>query len=271
MNHELARPCPAELLAPPARPRPPKRHIALPGTYNFRDAGRYPAGPERQTRWGTLYRSDSLHALSPDAQRELLDLGVTTILDLRRQDEAALAPNVFQCSGAVRYHHVPVSSAGLLDLGSSSLATVYRGMLEREGDAFRRVFSILGQPAAWPAIVHCTAGKDRTGLVVALLLSVAGVPREVIVGDYALTSRYLRGPDFEAARLQAAEHGFAWATTPELLACPPEAMEQVLTWLDDGFDGVEGYLAQIGVDRPTVRVVRSALVEPRRVTSSRAK
>ncbi len=131
----------------------------------------------------------------------------------------------------------------------------------RHADAIRSVIEIVADPANLPAIVHCTAGKDRTGVVVALLLSVAGVDDETIVKDYALTGANLTEEWIEARRGDAARYGLTWEALKPALGTPPEAMRATLAHLREEFAGAEGYLASIGVWPETIARIRANLIE----------
>ena len=110
--------------------------------------------------------------------------------------------------------------------------------------------------------MHCTAGKDRTGVVIALLLGLAGVPAETIAADYALTAPALARPEFEAVQ-RAADHGFAWATTPALLACGPETMRATLAFLERS-GGIDEYVRRLGLSDQQIGQIRAAPVDPAR-------
>lgn len=241
---------------------PHDRRLALDGTFNVRDVGGYPTRDGGLIRPRTLLRGDSLHQLTEPARSALRELGLRTIIDLRGEVEVGLWPNVFRASSTIAYHHVPLPNALLLHADvPPPLNEVYQAMLEHGRPALRHIFTILTRPAAWPALVHCTAGKDRTGVVIALLLGLAGASDETIVADYALSARSLTGDRFEAARLAAERHGFAWATSPELLACRPDTMRATLDYLQRS-GGVDGYLRRLGLSNQQIRQLREALVEP---------
>jgi len=146
------------------------------------------------------------------ARSTLFNYGVRTIIDLRRSDELQVAPNVFANSSDVVYHHVSLLADSLPErkVAPLSLPDVYRMILEQRQEQLRQTLATLAAPGGFPAIVHCTAGKDRTGLIVALLLGLVGVPAATIVDDYALSSQYLVGTYLEEARQRAARNGIPW-------------------------------------------------------------
>ncbi len=224
-----------------------QRRLILEGAYNVRDIGGYVTVDERRTRWHTLLRGDSLHRLSAADQAALLAYGVCTSIDLRGPAETRVEPSVFRASEAVTYHHMPLLSDPGGDSARNSLPAltdIYHHILDTAQERLAQLLRTLAQPGALPALVHCTAGKDRTGLVVALLLGMAGVPAPTIAADYALSDTYL-GPGFRAeARKRALAAGLDWNAYQQLLICPPELMLDALAYLDERYDGVHGRVSR---------------------------
>jgi protein-tyrosine phosphatase len=239
----------------------PNRHLPLAGTCNVRDIGGYRTHDGRCTRWRTFFRADSLHRLSPEAQTTLLDHGVRTVIDLRRSDELATAPNVFAASTTVTYRHLSL----LGDMQSvpdqpRPLLDTYRQMLDERQAQICEILQVLAAPGGLPAVVHCTAGKDRTGVIVALTLGLAGVPETTIVNDYALTAKYLGGALVEEIRRRALDKGYTWEQYKPLLQCPPDFMHATLRHLQERYGGIEAYLRSIGFGRDDLERLRAALV-----------
>jgi len=225
------------------------RHLNLEGTYNLRDMGGYPTLDGRAVRWRTFFRSDSLHRLPPVAQTTLMGYGVRTVIDLRRSDELQVAPNVFAGSSDVAYHHVSL----LLDTPPIRrqvpwpLTDTYRVILDQRQEQLRQALATLAAPGGLPAVVHCTAGKDRTGLIVALVLGLAGVSAATIVEDYALSAQYLVGTYLEEARQRAEKNGVSWEWFQHQVICPPEFMHTTLQYLDERYGGIAAYVHAIGL------------------------
>jgi protein-tyrosine phosphatase len=239
------------------------RHLHLEGTYNLRDMGGYPTLDGRAIRWRTFFRSDSLHRLPPAAQTTLIGYGVRTVLDLRRSDEVQVAPNVFTGSPAMAYHHVSL----LMDTPQSRrqaprpLTDTYRVILDQRQEQLRQVLATLAAPGGLPAVVHCTAGKDRTGLIVALVLGLAGVSAATIVEDYALSAQYLVGTYLEEARQRAEKNGVSWEWFQHQVSCPPEFMHTTLQYLDERYGGIAAYVHAIGLSDTQCIRLQEALVE----------
>lgn len=232
-----------------------ERHILLPGVYNLRDLGGYPTAAG-SVPWRTLFRSDGLHRLDADGVAALARLGLRTIVDLRADIEVAQAPSAV-AGLAARTRHIPM--VGDLTVLPAELDAIYQYMIANRGDAIGAAIKELCAPGALPALVHCTAGKDRTGIVVALVLAVLGVPDEVIGADYALSAAYL-DPDVTAAIGRLMATGLADSVTSELLASPPAMILDVLAMARRGGGGsVDGYLAAHGVSAAELAALRSAL------------
>src|SRR5258708_6668780 len=162
----------------------PGRHIAIPGTLNFRDAGGYPVVGGGVTGWRRLLRSDGLHRLSQGATDRLGGLGLRTVLDLRTGAEAQIAPSPvddFARNGALTMN---ISLIGD-DLGEmpGDLAAIYDYVVDRRGAAIAAAIRSLARPAAPPGLVHCTAGTDRTRPLVAFPLPPLPVPHPLGAPD----------------------------------------------------------------------------------------
>jgi protein-tyrosine phosphatase len=247
----------------PQAPAAGERRLALPGTYNVRDVGGYPAAGERRTRWGVLYRADSLHHLAPEGQRALLARGVRTIVDLRYRSELADTPNVFAGSSQVAYRPLALyelDDPAVAAYQPQDLAQIYRMILDLAQPRLREVIGALAEPGALPAVVHCMAGKDRTGVVIALVLSALGVPRETVVDDYALGAATLE-PLFDELRAGAARAGYDLDWYNRLLESNPETMRQTLDDLDRRYGGAAAYLRGIGVTAREVEHLKAQLLE----------
>ena len=234
------------------------RHLPIEGTHNFRDLGGYATATGGVTRWRKLFRSDSLHALTPAGHQALIDLGIRSSIDLRNEGEVSENPSRIAGDPRLSYVHLPVVGPGLFPLtkGVRSLGEAHVWRLENAKPSFLRVLETLAGRHRYPAVVNCSAGKDRTGLVMALLLGVLDVSSELVIDDYVLTKQYaaeLLDPFIEARR----EEGLEW-----ILGCAPEDMEQALDHLVRRYGGAEGYVREIGLSEVAVGAIRTALVEP---------
>jgi len=188
-----------------------RRHIQLNGSSNLRDIGGYPAADGMRVKWGKLFRSGSLWALHGSDWQWMDEQGIRVVCDLRSDAEREIAPTVWRgkvpprpvdrsYDGEILFaRRTPENSAGIGALEGG----LYLKFAKLLGKSFGGLFDAL-QSGEAPAIVHCTAGQDRTGLAVALLLAVLGVPRPMIHADYLLSTQ-LRRPEFELDRAGLAE------------------------------------------------------------------
>ena len=183
-------------------PESPSRHLNLAGASNFRDLGGYPARDGRAVRWRQIFRSNHLgHLTEPDIE-VLRGLGVRSAFDFRGTEERVAAmcglegiavhslpvePTVVAALRAKRDGGVPLSSSDALEVMRDS----YRNYVRQNTPSFRALFAhLIGDHA--PLVIHCTAGKDRTGFACALILHALDVPEDLISEDYLLTNRFYR-------------------------------------------------------------------------------
>jgi len=180
----------------------PARHLNLAGASNFRDLGGYPGKDGRPVRWRQIFRSNHLGHLTASDIEVLRSLGVKSAFDFRGIEERAVAicglseiavhslpiePTVVAALRTRGANGVALSSADALEVMRDS----YRNYVRHNSGSFRVLFAqLLGDRA--PLVIHCTAGKDRTGFACALILHALGVPDQVIAEDYLLTNRFYR-------------------------------------------------------------------------------
>ncbi len=222
------------------------------------------------TRWGTLLRSGTMNGFTPDA-RELLDqFEIRTVLDLRRDDELAPDPQPDLGNGhrLTRYQQVSLLTDEIQEARRQNrylLPDIYRAILDNARKQVGEAIGTLAEPDAFPAVVRCTAGKDRTGLIVALLLRTAGVHDDTIAYDYALSQKSMERPEFiEFQRTHVLEPGADWdAYRKAFLISPADYMRDVLAYIDREYGSTCAYLLDADVDVPAQNHLRRALVEPR--------
>jgi len=171
--------------------------------------------------------------------------GVTTVLDLRSKGETFKTPSPFADGDGVRYvHRELIDDANMTNIGDSqSMLDRYLFIINKRPHAFRDIFEVIAQTDG-TVIFHCFAGKDRTGLIAAMLLSLAGVAPEHIAADYGETDLQL-APQYETWIAEApADKREAFI---DELRCPPQRILGVLDHLQQGWGGVEGYLEAAGM------------------------
>jgi protein-tyrosine phosphatase len=193
------------------------RHLNLQGASNFRDLGGYPAGDGRNVRWRRIFRSNHLGHLTEDDVKVVRGLGVRSAFDFRGTEERVAAACVIQ---EIAVHSLPIEPTVVAALRAKLQARAlssgdaleimrdsYRGYVRLNTHSFRELFAHLLDDTA-PLVIHCTAGKDRTGFACALILHALGVPDQVIAEDYLLTNQFYRrdpnsAPDLPADVKQA--------------------------------------------------------------------
>ena len=246
----------------------PRRHLKIEGTFNTRDIGGYATQDGRKTRWGRFLRSDSLHQLPVKSQQALLDYGIRTIIDLRKSADMQKLPNVFFGSDKVTYYHQNmVGDIKLRERESipQSLGYVermrwsYSVVLDKRQSQIRDTLCTLAAPDTLPALVHCAGGEERTGLITALVLGIAGVPAETIAEDFGLSARF-NLPRYLKAHPEVSADDYTWQDY-QRESCRPETMLAVLRTLDERHCGVEGYARNIGVSQSEIDSIRDAMVE----------
>lgn len=246
-----------------------RRRLPLAGTFNLRDIGGYEDGLGRSTRWRTILRGDALHRLDDAGRDTLARLGVRTVIDLRQDAERQAEPDRLDGIGA-RIVHMPLYDADLRErIGSEpsapmpSLAEIYALLVAERGHAIAAVLRELARPGALPAIVHCTAGKDRTGIVIALLLGSLGMPDDVIAADFSATGLFL-GDEFRQLLTQRTEMLDADpATLASMLAAEPALIRATLAQVRQDADDVRGYLIRHGLSAEDFDALRDGLIESR--------
>lgn len=241
-----------------AHPKPGSR-IELEGCYNLRDIGGYATTDGHMTAWGKVFRSDSVHRLPEISQQQLIARPIRTIIDLRHPFEVRKSPSVFVQSTDVTYVSTPLIEDSNEVWEPADLEELNKLLLDESQPQLRHVFSVLAV-AQYPVLLHCRVGKDRTGLVIALLLGLLQVPDETIIEDYALSALYLE-PLFARWRQRASSLDAASVVQMEtMLESKPETMRNVLTYLKKRYGSVPHYLLHIGVTEQQIAFLRQTLI-----------
>ncbi len=233
--------------------------LEISGSINFRDVGGLPAGVS-MTRHGVLYRSGTLTGVDERGRERLRALGIRQVIDLRDDSEVTHEPS--RLDGLdLTITRVPlfVGSAASFFQDDLDLTAMYRVLLDTAGDAIVTV--VRGLIADSPAIVHCSAGKDRTGVSVALTLAAAGVDREAVVADYARTQSLL--PEERNARIVAAiqqYHPTSRNIVELATMSPAPVMTGLLDEVDERFGSPADYLAAQGLRDDELTELRQVLL-----------
>ena len=239
------------------------RFLPLAGTLNTRDLGGLPLTGGGRTRTGKLLRSDAPFELTDDDIRLLETLGLTTVVDLRQAHELLRDGSRLSGRAGLSIHNVEVwgkidSSGGDQPADQYDITAFYIAALDHAGPAFAETVRLLAE-ADGAALFHCTAGKDRTGLVAALILEAVGVDRETVLHDFALTEDRI-DPLRERLLVDAERRGISRADFSRLLGATPELMVPALDRLDRRYGGAEAYLRAAGVGEATFERLRAKLV-----------
>ena len=235
----------------------------FPALFNFRDVGGYTGHDGRTVRRSRLYRSDSLHRIDETDREAFTALGIRTVIDLRRPTEVARHGRVPAYDG-LTYRNIHPEHRDWTETRYDSEQSLARWLADRYADlaqtgtaGLAEAVGLIADSANAPVVVHCLAGKDRTGIVCALTLAVLGVADDDITADYALSSEAsARFSAWVAATTPAAEE-----LPPPFLASPAEAMTLFLTELREGYGSVEGYLRHAGVTDAQLAALRDHLLD----------
>lgn len=226
----------------------PARHLNLAGASNFRDLGGYPTRDGRVVRWRQIFRSNHLGHLTDDDVAVMRDLGVRSAFDFRGTEERAAAlcglpditvhslpvePTVVAALRAIAASGTPLSTDHAVEVMHDS----YRSYVQQNTRHFRTLFSHLLEDRA-PLVIHCTAGKDRTGFACALILHTLGVDDAIISQDYLLTNRFYRRDPASATDLPDDVKQVLGSVRESFLAAAFEAIDadygDLETYLRDG-------------------------------------
>jgi len=260
---------------------PHDRSLGLEGAPNFRDIGGYATRNGRHVRWGEVYRSNELSKLTAADAEKVAALDLAAVIDLRTVDERQHAPSRWLRAPADIYESskptlAPVMHTILSDAGTAAGARA--GMIkfyEQMPDEYHEEYAAMLHRIAsgkLPVLVHCTAGKDRTGVAMAVLLRTLGVPRPTVIEDYALTEKLVPAPA-PPPPTPTATPSVAASAAPALVQLPPESRQVLmrsdpdyiaaaLDSIDREYGSVEVYVErELGVSESEVRALRARLLQ----------
>lgn len=262
-----------EVVTQPGDPAPQNQNRLLPlqGTHNCRDLGGYTTSDGQHVAWGRVYRSDVLDRLTAHDHTLLRERGVRLAVDLRAHSEVARQPD--RLPGGMAYRHLPVFARDPLGrrqimMQRHRLDSMFRQMyhthiITRGAPVIGAVLKLVADPANLPLLFHCTGGKDRTGVIAALLLHICGVPRATIVADYTLTNRAvpalidsLQAP-FETL---PAWLGLRLEQFYPLLSARPAIIEDALEFITMHHGSIDAYLhGPVGLADTDIAAIRDNL------------
>lgn len=239
------------------------RQIAMPGIHNLRDLGGH-AHPAGVVGWDRFWRSDSLHDLADDDVDSLIGRGLATVIDLRQANEAADHPNPF--ANRIYYHNVPIFAG--LDLNAPDiidaedpLFVLYCRAVSECAERFVAVMRLIASAPDGAVLFHCTVGKDRTGMVAAMLLKLAGVDDADIVADYAETGGNIE-PVLATLRARAVANDWDVARLSRYWRSDAATMQRFLHHLETRHRGVAAYLSAAGLSDAQLQAVQLRLTRP---------
>jgi protein-tyrosine phosphatase len=236
--------------------------VKLTGYVNFRDVGGH-VTPVGRVRTGLVYRSDSLAHVEPEDVVHLVEeRGVKMVVDLRREHEVEATPLEAIEEAGVRVVHISLIDPAVpplqtTDLVDSTLADRYVSILNTSGDQFVSVLRLISEPANRPIVFQCAAGKDRTGLVAAILLGLLDVDDATITRDYAATAAVT---DILLARLHARMPGRE-PPGPRIMSAEAGTMQAALDWMRATHGSIEGYVSAHGFSEQELASLRRELLE----------
>lgn len=245
------------------------RSLGLKGAPNFRDIGGYASSDGRHVRWGRVFRSSELSNLTPEDGRKVAGLGLVAVIDLRTREERDRSPSAWLVRPADTYESpkpslAPVMSTILKDAGTADgaragIEAFYAQMPDSYQEEYAAFFHRVASGEV-PILIHCSAGKDRTGLAIALLLATLRVPRGTIMADYALSETLVpplpRQPAANVlGQLPVASQRVLWRSDPRYLAAAFRS-------IDREYGSVEGYVRNgLHVSEHEEAALRKALLD----------
>jgi protein-tyrosine phosphatase len=263
----------------PAAQSPAHRALGLEGAPNFRDIGGYATTNGHHVRWGEVYRSNELSKLTPADADKVAALALVSVIDLRTEEERQHAPSIWLHAPSDAYDSPKTSLAPVMHTILSDAATpagaragmikFYTQMPDEYHEEYAAMFHRIAK-GKLPLLVHCTAGKDRTGVATAILLRTLGVPRQTVVEDYELTEKLVPSP--VAAAQRPVPVGGAVAPSP-LAQLPAESREALwrsdpayisaaLDAIDREYGSVDVYVErELGISPSELRAVRGKLLQ----------
>ncbi|MBC3515966.1 tyrosine-protein phosphatase [Neobittarella massiliensis] len=234
--------------------------LPIAGSCNIRELGGYTNTQGQRLKLHAYLRSDSLHNLPESSKEALYRYGVGCVIDLRSDSEVERHPCVLDGYKDICYHHISMSDnmhATAFDPATlpESMSDLYISLLDEHGQAIRRVFEEFIDHRRSCCLFHCTAGKDRTGVIAMLLLKLAGVDDECVEADYAVSEDNLRQLIAGAQEQLDQYHVPAY-----LFASNPAEMQKTLCHLEETYGGATGYLSHIGFSDDEIEVLRHSLL-----------
>ncbi len=236
------------------------RQVTFEKVLNFRDIGGIRGEDGRQIRWGKIYRSGKLEKLKPQEFEAMKEMGIRTVVDLRTVGEVHHEPDKIPSNQGVNWIHVPISGITDEELertkkeirkqsvaefdGAGKMETVMTRFADQGAQDFAKVFDLLLKEENTGLVYHCTAGKDRTGLLTALILYSLGVSEEVIMQEYLLSNYYRHDKMERNARLGAHILGIEPESSRAIMDVRSNYLNASWDLIKSNYGSINGYLQQ---------------------------
>jgi len=261
-----------------------ERVIHLKGTTNTRDIGGYHASDMSTLRWGQIIRSDKLSGLTTRDFQKLEEIGLKTVIDLRTQKEYDQSPTVWKGDHPPRFFHFPVGDADnewftaqrkmmkrnrfTQEQSLEHMTKGYRMFLEEGTSSYRKLMEIVLDESNWPVLIHCSAGKDRSGVAVALILEALGVDRETIMEEYLLTNEisriqekavFLSKESKNSSRGNKFSKGTPASAWLPIVGVDARMLEAFYQGVDEKYGSMDAFLTELGVDQDARHALAASL------------
>ena len=243
-----------------------ERSVRFDAVFNFRDLGGYSADNGFRVSRGRVFRSGELrHATGGDMRRLTGEIGIKSVLDLRNKQELESQGLGPLRETAIGYHNVPIATDRSIDLASlhrlQDNGELYLLVTEDAGYQARliRCLEVIANPVNMPLVFHCSAGKDRTGVLAAILLSVLGVTDDDVIEDYALTASAMPA-HLSRSRKDADTAKFLDGLPDYMHQASPASMATFLSTLRRRYGSVRGYLRSAGAEPSLFDRLETALL-----------
>jgi protein-tyrosine phosphatase len=253
---------------------PGERVIRLEGTTNTRDIGGYQTGDMDTIRWGQIIRSDNLSRLTAGDFEKLEEMELKTVIDLRSKQERDHSPTVWQGDNPPQFLHFPIGDSKnewfaaqkkmmkknrfTKEQSLEHMVEGYRMIAEEGTSSYQNLMEVVLDESNWPVLIHCTAGKDRSGIGIALIMEALGVDRETIVEEYLLTNEVSRINDkavFLSKQSKSSARGSRFSKGASASAWLPivgvdaSMLEAYYASVDENYGSMDAFLTELGVDQ----------------------
>ena len=251
-----------------------EREIHLKGTTNTRDIGGLQTNDMSTLRWGQIIRSDKLSGLTANDFQKLEEIGLKTVIDLRTNKEHNKSPTVWQGENPPQFFHFPVGDANndwftaqrkmmkknrfTQDQSLEHMVEGYRMIAEEGTSSYQKLMGVVLDESNWPVLIHCNAGKDRSGVGIALILEALGVNRETIMEEYLLTNEISRIEEkavilSKESKKSSRGNKYSKGTSANawlpIVGVRAEMLEAFYASVDERYGSVDAFLTELGVDQ----------------------